>query len=263
MRAVLAASVAWVALAAVRADAADLQRLLGDMRAALEPPAPTVRALTLQVSGESGAASEVRLGEARGSMGKAQRALFVVLAPAGLRGIAYLVQHGGPGPDVQWLYIPSIRRVRELVSQEAYTAFLNSDFTYADLGFVDVAARSRLLAAKSVDGAPALAIESVPTHPWYYGRTVTWLAPDSHLPLRRDIYDTANRLWKVERWETADVDGKPRLHRMSMQDVQMQTRSDIEVTAVRSDLPIPPELLDPAHLPVAIDSPLWKQLGGG
>src|SRR2546427_4626182 len=47
-----------------------------------------------------------------------RRTLNVVLAPEGLRGTAFLVQDDGAASDVQWLYIPAIGRVRQLVSPE-------------------------------------------------------------------------------------------------------------------------------------------------
>src|SRR2546427_12125610 len=87
-----------------------------------------------------------------------RRTLNVVLAPESLRGAAFLVQDDGAASDVQWLYIPAIGRVRRLVSPEAYSAFLNSDFTYADLGFVDTGARYRLLGTKTYDGTRTLEI---------------------------------------------------------------------------------------------------------
>ncbi len=264
MRVIVAASLILASLtASARAAAPDIGALVGEMRSALEPARPNIRKLTLRMRGESGETSQVTVGQVRGTVASNSRILNVVLAPGSLRGIGYLVQEGRPASDVQWLYLPAIGRVRKLVSPEAYTAFLNSDFTYADLGFVSAGARYRLIGTETHDGRRAFRIEGVPKETWYYGRTVTWLAADSRLPLERDLYDPAKQLWKVERWEQLSVvDGVPTALRVSMEDVQGKTRTDIDVSAVRYDVSLPEGLLEPAQLPDAAASPFWNELGG-
>ena len=260
MRTLTALLILGALTATARAEPSDARAVVAGMKSVLEPTRPSIRKLTMRVSGgESGETSEVVLGQARTE----RRTLSVVLAPESLRGTAFLVQNDGAASDVQWLYIPAIGRVRRLVSPEAYSAFLNSDFTYADLGFVDTGARYRLLGTKTYDGTRALEIEGLPKQSWYYGRTVTSVASDSGRPLERKLYDPAKRLWKVERWGgTSAVDGVPTVLRVSMEDLQAKTRTDIDVSAVRYDVPVPGALLEPAQLSKAASSPLWKELGG-
>ena len=79
----------------------------------------------------------------------------------------------------------------------------------------------------------------------------------------RDLYDPAKQLWKVERWEQISVvDGVPTALRVSMEDRLAKTRTDIDVSAVRYDVPLPEGLLEPAQLPKATASSLWNELGG-
>jgi outer membrane lipoprotein-sorting protein len=263
MRLIVAASVLLASLmATARAAPPDVHVLVREMKTALEPPRPSVRKLTFRVSNESGEASQVMVGQARGTVESHRRILNLVLAPESLRGMAYLVQDGDTARDVQWLYLPVIGRVRTVVSPEAYSAFLNSDFTYADLGFVSTGARYKFLDTETHDGTRAFKIEGVPKQTWYYGRTVTWIDADSRFPIERQIYDAANQLWKVERWEQRSVvDGVPTALRVSMEDVQSKVRTDIDVSAVRYDVALPEGLLEPAQLPKAAASPLWNQLG--
>ena len=47
-----------------------------------------------------------------------------------------------------------------------------------------------------------------------------------------------------------------------MEDLQAKTRTDIDVSAVRYDVPVPEALLEPAQLSKAAASPLWNDLGG-
>jgi hypothetical protein len=115
----------------------DAATVASQMKRALEPAQSSLRKVTLAVS-QDGETREVSLGEARGKVGNDGHVLIVVLAPVDLRGTAFLVKEEAAGPnDTTWMYIPAVRRVRTLVSPEAYSAFLNSDFTYSDLAFVN------------------------------------------------------------------------------------------------------------------------------
>ena len=256
-----------VALASLPLAAAgappDVGTIVGRMKTALEPARPSARRMTFQVSGATGVGPHLVLGQARKKVGGAERILNVVLAPESMRGLAYLVQQSSGADNVQWMYLPAIGRVRKIVSPEAYVAFLNSEFTYSDLGFVDTAARYSLLGEEQHGGTSTYKIESIPKEHWYYARTVIWIAKDSGLPLERNLYDASNVLWKVERWEqVADAGGVPTPRRISMEDVQAKARTDIAVAAVTYDAEMPDALFDPAELAKAVSSPIWNALGG-
>lgn len=236
--------------------------MVSRMNAALDPDRPSIRTLTFRISGLDGDA-EIKVGKARRKVGDVVRELVVVLAPESLRGTAYLVEDSEASDDVQWMYVPAVGRVRKLISPEAYAAFLNSDFTYADLGFARLQTRYRFDGEEARGDTRAYRIEGVPEDSSYYTRTVTWVAAESEVPLERHMYDAAHRLWKIERFQDPTViDGVPTLRRISMEDLQAKTRTDIEVTAVRYDVDVPAALFDPMQLPNALRSPVWQELGG-
>ncbi|HXJ35957.1 MAG TPA: outer membrane lipoprotein-sorting protein [Candidatus Eisenbacteria bacterium] len=244
------------------AAADDGAAVIKQMQAALEPERSTLRSMTLSVTGTDGSSTPITLGEARGVVAGTPRILAVVLAPPSLRGTAYLIQHGGPGTqDVQWVWLPAIGRVRKIVSPEAFTAFLNSDFNYADLGFVSIGSQFSSLGDAEHDGVKCQQVQAVPKETWAYARTVTCVAKDSHLPVDRQIYDPANGLWKVQKWSRPEtIDGVPSIRKVSMEDVQMKSRTDIVVGAVRYGLPIPESLFDPAGLGKVADASIWGTL---
>ena len=244
------------------AAGSDGAAVIEQMRAALEPERSTVRQITFKVSGSGGGVTPVIVGEARGRVGDTTRILAVVLAPPSLRGMSYLIQHGAGDADVQWLFIPIVGRVRKIVSPEAHSAFLNSDFTYADLGFVGTGSKFELVGDREHDGVKCQLVQAVPKETWAYSRTVTCIADDGHLPVDREIYDGSNTLWKVQKWSRPElIDGVPTILEMSMEDVQAKSRTALEVGAVRYGLPVPESLLDPAHLAKAADDPIWTALG--
>jgi hypothetical protein len=90
---------------------------------------------------------------------------------------------------------------------------------------------------------------------------VTWIDKHSGLPIARDLYDSANRLWKQQRWNVSQVDGVPTTMHLSMNDVQANTRTDLDVRRIAYDAAVPDTLFDPARLASAGTSPLWTHPG--
>lgn len=257
---------ALTALALVAATTAvaappDVATIVGRMKQVLEPARPNLRRGTLTVA-QGGFTSQVTLGQARGKVAGGNRILTVVLAPADLRGTAYIVKEEAASvSDRLWVYLPAIGRVREVVSPEAYSAFLNSDFTYADLGFIRLQSKLSLKGEQTVNGVKAYTIEAIPPQTWYYARIVTAVAADTFLPIERKFYDPANALWKVERFEkVAVINGVPTVLTVSMEDVQAKSRTTIDVSDLQYDATIPDGLFEPATLPQAAASPLWTSL---
>jgi len=239
----------------------DVDAIVARMKSGLEPSRPSIRMVEFTVSAD-GESSRLTVGEARKRVNGRGRILLVVLAPDALAGTAYLVQEGTGDENVQSVYLPGVRRVRTIVTREAYTPFLNSDFTYADLGFVGTGAKYTVLGEEERAGTPVYVVQGVPKDTWYYARTVTSVDKESGLPVARDLYDAANQLWKRERWEqVSKVDGVPTTMHVSMEDVQAKTRTDIDVRSVHYDADVPDALFDPATLPSARTSPVWARPG--
>lgn len=251
-----------LAIAATAAAAPpDAATIVSSMKRALEPGQSSLRKSTLTVT-QQGSTSKVTLGEARGKRGDSNRILVVVLAPPDLRGMAYLIQEApASGNNVVSVWLPAIGRVRTLVSPEAFSAFLNSDFTYADLGFTSLRSTYTVEGEDTVAGSRVFRMQAVPPERWYYTRIVTTVAADTFLPIERKFYDPANELWKVERFQgVSTINGVPTVITTSMDDVQAKSVSTITVTDLQYKATIPDALLEPDGLPLAATSPIWTSL---
>lgn len=255
------AALALVAVSNAIAAAPDAKTLVARAKLALEPPKSSIRKMTLSVT-QDGATSEVQLGQVRGSSGEGNRILNVVLGPAELRGMAYLVQEAPAGAsNKQWVWLPAIGRVRALVSPEAYTAFVNSDFTFADLAFTPIQSAYKLLGEENGPAGRLYRIDEIPPQKWYYARIVSTVAADSFLPVERRFDDPANQLWKIERFQRiATIQGIPTVLETIMEDVQAKSSSTIVITDLQYDAAVPPALLEPSSLPEAARSPIWTSM---
>jgi len=250
-----------IAAATAAAQPPDVATIVSRMKQAVEPAQSSLRKMTLTVTQE-GSTSKVVLGQARGKLAGRNRILTVVLAPSDLQGTAYLVEEEAASDDTrQWVYVPAIGRVRTVISPEAFSAFLNSDFTYSDLGFTPLRSTYSLQGEDSTQDVHTYRIEAVPAQRWYYTRIVTTVAADSFLPIERQFSDPANQPWKVERFQgVSTINGVPTVLTLSMDDVQAKSRTTITVTDLKYGARIPEALLQSQGLPQARKSPLWTSL---
>lgn len=246
-----------VAAAAAEPDA---HTIMQRMKAVLEPVRPSTRKISMVTSVPKQPAAEWHSAQARKKLADGNRILTVMFAPESVSGSAQLVWEKPDGSAVQWIYLPFVRRVRKITLVDAYEHFLGSEFTYADLGFVNLQDREiALVDTETHNGVQAYKVQETPRDQWHYARIVTWVTTDTLLPQERDFYDPDNQLWKTEHFEDVSViDGAPTPLRIRVQNVQEDVSSELRVSEVRYDVQIPDALFDPDRLPEVAHDPLWQ-----
>jgi outer membrane lipoprotein-sorting protein len=233
---------------------------LDKMKAALEPSRSSTRDLAFTF--HSAAFDEnttITAREARKSFADGARSVLVVTSPETSKGVALLVIEEKGKPNTEYLYFPALRRVRRLSGPSSFEPFLGSDFTYADLGLVDVHDRAvKLLGVKSHDGAKAYELEETPRKTWYYSRIVDWIATSSGLPLERDHFDAAGALWRKQVYgDVQTVDGVPTPMRVRVDDLESHDWSTYELSDLHYDVTLSDDLFDPARLPLVARASDW------
>jgi outer membrane lipoprotein-sorting protein len=242
------------------ADPPEVMTIVDQMKAVFEPGRPSLRKMVITVSSDEGHEKARWIaGVARKEFPDGKRNLIVLLEPESVRANALLIFERGGQEDVMWVYAPSVQRVRGIMPVDAYEHFLRTDFTYADLGFVSRRGNYRFLGEEEHAGVRAYKIEEVPADRWYYSRILTWVSAETLLPLQRDYYDRAGRLWKTALFDqVAVIDGVPTPLRVRMLEVQQDTSTELRMSEVRYDVELPDELFEPRRLREAIHSPLWQ-----
>jgi hypothetical protein len=181
--------------------------------------------------------------------------------PEGLKGKSLLIAEREGQPDGMWTYWPEARRVRQLLPVESYASFLDTDFTYGDLGFVNRKGSYIYRGEKTFEGNPAYQIVLASKERRYYSRIVIWLAKDSLLPLQREYYDPQGKRWRTERFEKVSViNGVPTPLLIRMENHRANTVSEFRVSEVRYDGSLPDELFDPRRLSQAAAAPVWQSM---
>jgi hypothetical protein len=150
--------------------------------------------------------------------------------------------------------------LHQTVPVNADEYFLDTDFTYTDLGFGRLHGKYQLLGEEKRAGVRAYKVkETITQEGASYSQIITWVAIDSMLPLQRDYYDFEGKLWKTELFnEGSSIDHAPTPLHIMMQDLRGKSSTEFDLEQVRSDVDIPNEVFDPKRLGQVADSPLWQ-----
>lgn len=127
------------------------------------------------------------------------RSLIIFDKPRDVAGTALLSFSHKTGPDDQWLYLPALKRVKRIASDNKSGPFMGSEFAYEDISSQEVEKYSyKYLGEDEVDGVKAYKLERYPVDPKSgYTRQVVWLDQDELRDRKIDYYDRKDSLLKT------------------------------------------------------------------
>jgi Outer membrane lipoprotein-sorting protein len=119
--------------------------------------------------------------------------------PADVKGTQLLTWTHRKGDDDQWLYLPSVKRVKRISSRNKSGSFMGSEFSYEDMGSQEVEKYTyKYLRDDTVDGRAAWVIERYPVDPRSgYSKQIVWYDKEYMGPVRIDYFDRKQELLKT------------------------------------------------------------------
>ncbi|HOX45356.1 MAG TPA: outer membrane lipoprotein-sorting protein [Myxococcota bacterium] len=136
--------------------------------------------------------------------GRDQKRLIRFVSPADVKGTGLLTVEHHDGDDDIWIYLPALRKVRRIVSQEKSNTFMGSEFSYVDILDPQVDDYTHTLVGKvALEGVECFKIESVPTSAAIkdehgYAKKVSWIRGDNFVASQIDFYDKTGALLKTQ-----------------------------------------------------------------
>lgn len=175
--------------------------------------------------------------------GDTEKTIMFFVSPADVKNTSFMSWSYADGrDDDQWIYLPALKRVKRISSDSKSDAFMGSDFTYDDLGDRHPNEdEHQLLKEEIVEGKPCYVVESTPKDVDYiYSKTVTWVAKDSFIGLKRDFYDEDGKLLKTLRIKDYEqINGFWVILETEMHNVQNDHRTTMKFTNVQINQGIP------------------------
>ena len=174
---------------------------------------------------------------------RTRKGLTFFLTPPEVKGVGFLSWSYPDKDDDQWLYLPELKRVRQISGSSRKQSFQGSDFSYDDLQLFDDIrdwtekdAASKLLRDGEVVGGVACAvIELTPQNKEYdYGKFVLWLDRKESTFRKIEFYDKKDTalLKTLALGNFKTIDGVPTPQRIEMVNAKKGTKTVLEVSDV-------------------------------
>lgn len=121
--------------------------------------------------------------------GVLSKTLAKYTAPSRLRGAGYLVIQKEDGPDDQFVYFPSAKRVRRVSLDEA---IMGTDYSVEDIIPRELATSDyERIPDQDLDGVPCFVVDIIPKADSgsQYSKLRTWIEKSRSVPIRTDYWD--------------------------------------------------------------------------
>lgn len=161
------------------------------------------------------------------------KSLLVFLTPADVKDTKLLTWSRREGDDDQWLFLPSMRRVRRISSSNRSSSFLGSEFTFEDLTGQEVERyQHHFLREDTFNEEPVYVIRRSPKGSSAYSFQDLFVSKSKLIPLRVDYYNRREELFKqalsdqIESYTLASGKQIWRANRIVMENLQTKKSSE-------------------------------------
>jgi outer membrane lipoprotein-sorting protein len=165
-------------------------------------------------------------------------------APPDLAGAGFLQIQHRDGDDDRFLFLPALKRARRISGSLRGSAFMGTDFSFADLDRRDLRdSRATLLRSEKIGSSTCYVIDVVPRRgDSQYSHLEMSIRADNFLLLRSNMYDMSNVLIKTfEAREVRRVTGNWFVSKSLMTDHKNQHTTLLVLQSIIADAQIPDE----------------------
>jgi len=134
--------------------------------------------------------------------GDGDKSILTFHWPADVKGTKLLTWSHKKSDDSQWMYLPSLRRVKRITTSSKASAFMGSEFAYEDLVSQETEKykykllRSVKYKKRSVWVLEIISVEKNSS----YSKQIAWVDKKYRLPLKIEYYDKKSALLKVAKF---------------------------------------------------------------
>ena len=127
------------------------------------------------------------------------KSLTVFNKPKDIKGTAFLNYSHSVGADDQWLYLPSLKRVKRISSRNKSGPFMGSEFSFEDLSSFEIEKYTyNYLGDELVAGVDSFKVEQYPTDENSgYSKRIVWVDKEEYRIVKVEFYDRKKSLLKT------------------------------------------------------------------
>ncbi len=126
------------------------------------------------------------------------KAISIFLNPKDVKGTKMLTWSHRDKDDDQWLYLPTLRRVKRISSRNKSASFMGSEFSYEDLGSQEIEKYTYYLLKEQVyEKHKIWVLKRIPKRKSGYTKQIMYVSKKYKNPLMVEYYDRKDELFKV------------------------------------------------------------------
>ncbi len=140
---------------------------------------------------------------ATNKFGETTKTLMKFLSPADVKGTSILVYDYENKSDDMWVFLPSLRKVRRIVSSEKGKSFMGSEFSNADMSKPNTNDFTyNLLGTEILDGKECWKVEATSKSreiesEYGFQKRVSYIEKNTFLSYKSELYDSRGKLYKT------------------------------------------------------------------
>jgi len=127
------------------------------------------------------------------------KSLTIFNQPKDIKGTAFLSYSHSVGADDQWLYLPSLKRVKRISSRNKSGPFMGSEFSFEDLSSFEIDKYNyHYLGDELVSGMDSFKVEQYPKDENSgYSKRIVWVDKQEYRIVKVEFYDRKKSLLKT------------------------------------------------------------------
>jgi Outer membrane lipoprotein-sorting protein len=119
------------------------------------------------------------------------RTIVVFMSPANIKNTRFLTIENNDRSDDQWIYLPSLKKMKRIAASDNDSSFMGSDFTYGDMSDMQTNKDSHtLLREELYKGRDCYVVESIPLDPGSssHSKLLSWIDKERFIPVKVEFY---------------------------------------------------------------------------
>jgi len=171
------------------------------------------------------------------------KTITVFLSPASVKNTRFLTIENDSAADEQYIYLPSLAKVKRIAATERSGSFMGSDFSYADMAsttYDTSEATHSIIGTDTIEGIDCTIIESVLNISGDYGKTISWVDTERSVVVKVEFYakdrSSLVKTLVCSRFEL--IDGKTVARSMVMTVADQSHSTAVEIMQIKLNIPI-------------------------
>jgi outer membrane lipoprotein-sorting protein len=205
------------------------------------------------ITAKNGSTSERLIDQYSKDGPKGSRTIVVFQNPANVANTRFLTMEAGNGSNDQWIFLPSLGKVRRIAASEGSGSFVGTDLSYDDVSSADRDPdldTHTLLREEAFNGKACYVIESKPKDSSYqYSKMVQWIGKDDKVDYKIELFDKKGvHVKTLEILELKNVQGRLSPVKTRMSTLAAGTNTTINVEILKYDDPVPEQVFTTSFL---------------